>query len=61
MIVVNEYTSFTDGIRAVSSEDSTAATIYNLQGVAQNADFDSLPAGIYVVKTARQARKIVKR
>lgn len=60
-VVTDELTEVANGILTVSSDESTTARIYNLQGVAQNADLGSLPAGVYVVKTARQTVKVIKR
>lgn len=60
-IVVDELTAVANGIKTVSSEDASTARIYNLQGIEQNADFTALPAGVYIVKTARQTVKVIKR
>lgn len=48
------------GIQAISIGDA-AVRFYNLQGMEQAGDFNSLPAGIYVVKSAEKATKVVKK
>ncbi len=52
--------SESDGIEATVADDSAAVEIYNMAGIRQRGDLNSLPRGVYVVKRGDVTTKVMK-
>ena len=47
----------TSGIASINADNNGEKTVYNLQGIRVNGDYNTLPAGLYIVNGKKVLKK----